>query len=76
MRRLHRVRRTLNYVNLSTPLGLPMLPLYVVAVVVSILICGHQASWNVFERLADLEDGNYPYKSPWWHRKDTTGSAE
>ncbi|WP_326825607.1 hypothetical protein [Streptosporangium sp. NBC_01756] len=145
MRRLHRVRRTLNYVNLSTPLGLlvarlgrarvtagpdglilahgyriafpvagaftignvvltrhpegyltggllrhegrhasqymacvglPMLPLYVVAVVVSMLICGHQASWNVFERLADLEDGNYPYKSPWWRRKDSTGSAE
>ncbi|OUC95011.1 hypothetical protein [Streptosporangium minutum] len=137
MRRLHRVRRTLNYVNLSTPLGLlvarlggartaagpgglilahgyripfpvagaftvgnvvltrheegylagdllrhedrhasqymacvglPMLPLYVVAVVVSVLICGHQASWNVFERLANLEDGNYPRKTPWWIR--------
>lgn len=135
MRRLHRVRRTLNYVNLSTPLGLllarlgrarvtagpdglllaygyrfrfpiasaftvgnvvltkhpegfltgsllrhedrhasqymccvglPMLPLYVVAVAVSMLICGNQASWNLFERLANLEDGNYSRKSPWW----------
>ncbi|MET8336638.1 hypothetical protein ABZV14_21445 [Streptosporangium canum] len=144
MRRLHRVRRTLNYVNLSTPLGLlvarlggartaagpgglilahgyripfpvagaftvgnvvltrheegylagdllrhedrhasqymacvglPMLPLYVVAVAVSVLICGHQASWNVFERLANLEDGNYPRKTPWWIRtKNHEGS--
>ncbi len=137
MRRLHRVRRTLNYVNLSTPLGLlvsrlgratrtagpdglilaygyripfpvagaftignvvltrgqegcftdallrhegrhasqymvcaglPMLPLYVVAVAVSALVCGDHASWNVFERLANLEDGNYIRKSPWWFR--------
>jgi hypothetical protein len=135
MRRLHRVRRTLNYLNLSTPLGLllarlgrarvaagpdglilaygyrfrfpiasaftvgnvvltrhqegfltgsllrhearhasqymccvglPMLPLYVVAVVVSMVICGNQASWNLFERLANLEDGNYARRSPWW----------
>lgn len=137
MRRLHRVRRNLNYINLSTPLGLllarlgrarvsagpdglilaygyrfrfpiasaftvgnvvltkhgegfltgallrhedrhasqymlcvglPMLPLYVVAVAVSILICGNQASWNLFERLANLEDGNYARRSPWWFR--------
>ncbi|MFF0577304.1 hypothetical protein [Streptosporangium saharense] len=137
MRRLHRVRRTLNYLNLSTPFGLllvrlggarrtagpdglilaygyripfpvagaftvgnvvltrsgegdlteslirhegrhasqymvcaglPMLPLYVVAVAVSVLVCGDPASWNVFERLANLEDGNYTRKSPWWFR--------
>lgn len=137
MRRLHRVRRTLNYLNLSTPFGLllvrlggarrtagpdglilaygyripfpvagaftvgnvvltrsgegdlteslirhegrhasqymvcaglPMLPLYVVAVAVSVLVCGDTASWNVFERLANLEDGNYTRKSPWWFR--------
>ncbi|MFF5206790.1 hypothetical protein [Streptosporangium sp. NPDC000396] len=141
MRRLHRVRRALNYVNLSTPLGLlvarlgrarvsagpgglilahgyripfpvagaftvgnvvltryeegylagdllrhedrhawqymvcvglPMLPLYVVAVVVSVLVCGNPASWNVFERLADLDDGNYPRTSPWWSRAKTS----
>ncbi|GIH91449.1 hypothetical protein ACFFMN_30635 [Planobispora siamensis] len=140
MRRWHRVRRVVNYVNLSTPLGLLvarlgrarvtpgpdglllaygyripfpvagaftlgnvvltrheegrltghllrhedrhasqyaacagvfMLPLYVVAVVVSMLICGNQASWNVFERLANLEDGNYPRRSPWWVRSKT-----
>ncbi|MBB2913486.1 hypothetical protein FHS43_004790 [Streptosporangium becharense] len=137
MRRSHRIRRVLNYVNLSTPLGLllarlgrarvsagpgglllghgyripfpvagaftvgnvvltrhdegyltgallrhedrhawqyaacaglPMLPLYLVAVLVSILICGDQAAWNVFERLAVLEDGNYARRSPRWTR--------
>lgn len=137
MRRLHRVRRTVNYINLATPLGLllarlgrarvatgpdglvlaygyrfrfpiasaftvgnvvltkheegfltgallrhedrhasqymlcvglPMLPLYVVAVAVSMLICGDHASWNLFERLANLEDGNYARRSPWWFR--------
>ncbi|GIH77372.1 hypothetical protein [Planobispora longispora] len=144
MRRWHRVRRTINYVNLSTPLGLlvarlgrarvtagpdglvlaygyripfpiagaftignvvltrhgeaegylsgallrhedrhasqyaacaglPMLPLYVVAVIVSMLVCGNQASWNLFERLANLEDGNYPRVSPWWARARRPG---
>ncbi|MEV7013866.1 hypothetical protein [Streptosporangium sp. NPDC051022] len=141
MRRFHRVRRTLNYVNLSTPLGLlvvrlgratrapgpdglilaygyripfpiagaftvgnvvltrreegslgedllrhegrhasqymacaglPMLPLYVVAAAVSVVICGDLASWNVFERLANLEDGNYTRKSPWWFRSKSS----
>ncbi|GAA3442164.1 hypothetical protein Pve01_09960 [Planomonospora venezuelensis] len=48
--------------------GLPMLPLYLVAVAVSFLVCGNQASWNVFERLANLEDGNYPRTPPWWAR--------
>jgi len=137
MRRSHRVRRNLNYINLSTPLGLllarigharpmagpdglilaygyrfrfpiasaftvgnvvltrhgegflteallrhedrhawqytacvglPMLPLYIVAVAVSMLVCGDHASWNLFERLANLEDGNYARRSPWWLR--------
>ncbi|MEU0520007.1 hypothetical protein [Streptosporangium sp. NPDC006007] len=137
MQRSHRIRRTLNYLNLSTPLGLlvarlgrartkpgpgglilaygyrvpfppagaftvgnvvltrweegylsggllrhedrhasqymfcaglPMLPLYLVAMAVSVLVCGDQASWNLFERLANLEDGNYVRRSPWWLR--------
>lgn len=46
--------------------GLPMLPLYLVAMLVSVIVCGHQASYNVFERLAGLDDGGYPCKPPWW----------
>ncbi|MBG0833472.1 hypothetical protein HS041_37865 [Planomonospora sp. ID67723] len=53
--------------------GLPMLPLYAVAVVVSVLVCGNPASWNVFERLADLEDGNYLRTPPWWARTGPGG---
>lgn len=48
--------------------GLPMLPLYLVAVAVSVLVCGDPASWNVFERLANLEDGNYVRRPPRWAR--------
>ncbi|HZX05763.1 hypothetical protein [Kribbella sp.] len=40
-------------------LGLPMLPLYVVGVVVSFLLTGDPASRNPFERLANLQDGGY-----------------
>ncbi|GAA1610205.1 MULTISPECIES: hypothetical protein [Kribbella] len=40
-------------------LGLPMLPLYVVGVVVSFLLTGDPASRNPFERLAGLKDGGY-----------------
>ena len=40
-------------------IGLPMLPLYVVAVVVSFLLTGDPASRNPFERLADLREGGY-----------------
>ncbi|GAA3124886.1 hypothetical protein JOF29_006210 [Kribbella aluminosa] len=40
-------------------LGLPMLPLYVVGVVVSFLLTGDPASRNPFERLANLKDGGY-----------------
>ena len=137
MRRLHRVRQVVNYVNLSTPaglliallggartrrgehgllfahgyripfpvagaftvgnviltrhqegyltgrlldhesrhatqymacVGLPMLALYLLAAGMSLLICGNPASWNVFERLANLDDGGYERRSPWWRR--------
>lgn len=40
-------------------LGLPMLPLYVVGVVVSWLLTGDPASRNPFERMASLKDGGY-----------------
>jgi hypothetical protein len=40
-------------------LGLPMLPLYLLAVAWSFLRTGCPASRNVFERLANLDDGNY-----------------
>jgi hypothetical protein len=49
--------------------GLPMLPLYVLALVVSMAICGHPASWNLFERLADLDDGGYPRHPSRWRRR-------
>jgi hypothetical protein len=48
--------------------GLPMLPLYLLAMLVSVLLCGHQASYNVFERLAGLDDGGYPRAPVWWRR--------
>ncbi|GAA1572366.1 hypothetical protein GCM10009804_30910 [Kribbella hippodromi] len=40
-------------------IGLPMLPLYVIGVVVSFLLTGDPASRNPFERLANLKDGGY-----------------
>jgi hypothetical protein len=40
-------------------LGLPLLPLYGVAAVVSFLLTGDPASRNPFERLADLQEGGY-----------------
>jgi hypothetical protein len=43
-------------------LGLPMLPLYMVAVAWSFLRTGCPASRNPFERLASLKDGNYDEK--------------
>ncbi|MCF6467457.1 hypothetical protein FAF44_03385 [Nonomuraea sp. MG754425] len=49
-------------------LGLPMLPLYLAAMLVSVILCGHQASYNVFERLAGLDDGGYPSRRVWWRR--------
>lgn len=49
--------------------GLPMLPLYLLAMLVSVAICGHQAACNPFERLANLEDGGYPRVPPRWRRR-------
>lgn len=49
-------------------LGLPMLLLYLLASVASIAICGNPGSWNVFERRANLADGGYRDKPPWWRR--------
>jgi hypothetical protein len=40
-------------------LGLPLLPLYGVAAVVSLLLTGDPASRNAFERLANLQEGGY-----------------
>ncbi|MCG5216712.1 hypothetical protein [Streptosporangium sp. KLBMP 9127] len=48
--------------------GVLMLPLYVVAVVISFVICGHHGSWNLFEWLADLDEGGYQRRRPWWRR--------
>lgn len=49
-------------------IGLPMLPLYLLAMGASMAICGNQASFNPFERLANLEDGGYPRTYPWWRK--------
>ncbi|MCW2771315.1 MAG: hypothetical protein JWR27_2748 [Aeromicrobium sp.] len=40
--------------------GVVMLPLYLVCVGISYAIAGDRSSYNPFERLADLADGNYP----------------
>ncbi|MEU1391311.1 MULTISPECIES: hypothetical protein [unclassified Nonomuraea] len=53
--------------------GLPMLPLYLLAMLLSVVVCGHQASYNVFERLADLDDGGYPRAPVWWRRRRHNG---
>ena len=49
--------------------GLPMLPLYLLAMLVSVLVCGDQASYNPFERLASLDDGGYPRAPLRWRRR-------
>jgi len=41
-------------------LGVVMLPLYLVCVGVSWVLAGDHSSFNPFERLAGLADGNYP----------------
>jgi hypothetical protein len=48
--------------------GLPMLPLYLLSMLISVMVCGNQATYNPFERLADLEDGGYPRVPLWWKR--------
>ncbi|MEV0969087.1 hypothetical protein [Microtetraspora glauca] len=61
----HESRHATQYVLCA---GLPMLPLYVIAAAVSLVVCGDPASCNVFERLAGLEDGGYARRHPWWRR--------
>ncbi len=56
----HEERHSWQYVAC---LGLPMLPLYVVASAWSWLRGGDPGVHNVFERLAGLEDGGYPLLS-------------
>lgn len=53
----HEERHTWQY---AACLGLPFLPLYLLALVWSYLRGGDRAVHNVFERLAGLEDGGYP----------------
>jgi hypothetical protein len=48
-----------------------MLVLYALAASVSLVVCGNPGSWNVFERLADLEHGGYRHVDPWWRRRAT-----
>lgn len=62
----HEARHATQY---ACCLGVLMLPLYVVALLVSVAICGHYGSWNLFEWLADLEEGGYRRRSPWWVRR-------
>jgi hypothetical protein len=61
----HEARHATQY---ACCVGVVMLPLYLLAVVVSFVICGNQAAYNVFERLAGLEDGAYPRVPPRWRR--------
>ena len=56
----HEERHTWQYV---VCLGLPMLPLYLVAAGWSYVVGGDLGVHNVFERLAGLEDGGYPTTS-------------
>ena len=41
-------------------LGVVMLPFYFLSVGLSYAIAGDHSSYNPFERLANLADGNYP----------------
>lgn len=58
----HEERHTWQYVAC---LGLPMLPLYLLAAGWSYLRGGDFAAHNPFERLAGLEEGGYPTVGPW-----------
>lgn len=53
----HEERHTWQY---AVTLGLPMLPLYAVAAVWSLLRGGDWSTYNVFEVRAGLADGGYP----------------
>lgn len=57
---LHEERHSWQYM---VCLGLPMLPLYLLATGYSYLRGGDPAVHNAFERLAGLEDGDYPLLS-------------
>jgi hypothetical protein len=59
----HEARHATQYVWC---LGPPMLVLYLLAALVSLLMCGNPGSWNVFERRACLADGGYRDVPPWW----------
>ncbi|MBO4275395.1 hypothetical protein [Microbispora triticiradicis] len=54
--------------------GLPMVVLYLVASAVSFALCGHPGSWNLFERMAGLDDGGYPRLRPLWARARWKGN--
>ncbi|MFI0422474.1 hypothetical protein [Spongiactinospora sp. 9N601] len=61
----HEARHATQY---ACCLGIVMIPLYVAALAVSVAVCGHRASWNVFERLAGLDDAGYPRTPVRWRR--------
>lgn len=50
-------------------LGVVMLPFYFVCVGLSYAIAGDHSSYNPFERLANLADGNYPPPSTRFSRR-------
>ncbi|MQA98359.1 MAG: hypothetical protein GEV11_28570 [Streptosporangiales bacterium] len=52
----HEGRHAMQYAWCTGPF---MIVLYVAAALVSWVLCGDYASYNPFERLADLEDGGY-----------------
>ncbi|GAB3678607.1 hypothetical protein GCM10027589_48920 [Actinocorallia lasiicapitis] len=62
---VHEARHATQY---SWFLGVAMLPPYFGAVLVSMAICGDHASYNPFERGANLADGNYVERPPRWRR--------
>lgn len=56
-------------------LGPVLLPLYLLAAVVSWVATGDTASWNPFERMAGLVDGGYrPARTRWSRRRRSSGS--
>ncbi|WP_459802820.1 hypothetical protein [Herbidospora sp. RD11066] len=63
---LHESRHASQYAAL---IGLPMLPIYVLSVLISVLVCGNVGTYNLFERMANLDDGGYPRIPPWWRRR-------
>jgi hypothetical protein len=64
---VHEERHSWQYVAC---LGLPMIPLYLLAAGYSYLRGGDAAVHNAFERLAGLEDGGYPLLSRRQRQRD------